>query len=120
MPDKAKPEVYTGERCFVRELVNDAAWPEVSMARCRVERGVTTQRHALDVHEWYVLEQGTGRVMVGSSPDRVVGPGDVVGIPAGTPQCIANVGNNDLVFLCICAPRFRIAGYTALESPGSP
>lgn len=120
MPGKAKPEVYTDERCFIRELVNDPAWPEVSMARCRVERGVTTQRHALDVHEWYVLEQGTGRVTLGGGPERPVGPGDVVGIPAGTPQCIANDGDTDLVFLCICAPRFQSAGYTALESPESP
>lgn len=118
MPDKAKPEVYTDERCFIRELVNDAAWPEVSMARCRVEPGVTTQLHALDVHEWYVLEQGTGRVLVGDGPDRRVGPGDVVGIPAGTAQRIANEGDTDLVFLCVCAPRFRSAGYTSLESPG--
>lgn len=120
MPDKAKPEVYTGERCFIRELVNDAAWPEVSVARCRVERGVTTQRHALDVHEWYVVQEGSGRVEVGDGPERLVGPGDAVAIPAGTPQSIANVGDTDLVFLCICAPRFRPAGYTSLEGPDSP
>ena len=120
MADKSKPEVYTGERCFIRELLNEAGCPEVSVARCRVEPGVTTELHRLDVLEWYVIEQGSGRVMVGDGPDWDVGPGDVVSIPAGTPQCIANIGGADLVFLCICAPRFQSDDYTALECPKQP
>jgi mannose-6-phosphate isomerase-like protein (cupin superfamily) len=36
-------------------------------------------------------------------------------IPAGTPQQIENTGTTDLVFLCVCSPRFRQEGYEALE-----
>ena len=67
MAKKSKPEVWTGERCFITELVNDAAWPEFSLARTRVEPGVTTQLHALPVHEVYVIESGTGRMSVGDA-----------------------------------------------------
>jgi mannose-6-phosphate isomerase-like protein (cupin superfamily) len=42
-------------------------------------------------------------------------PGDVVVIPAGVPQQISNDGDSDLVFYCICTPRFRKAKYEALE-----
>jgi mannose-6-phosphate isomerase-like protein (cupin superfamily) len=43
--------------------------------------------------------------------------GDVVLIPAGKFQRIANVGKDDLVFLCICTPRFEAKHYHDRESP---
>ena len=108
MADKSKPEVYTGERCFIRELLNEAACPEVSVARCRVEPGVTTELHRLDVLEWYVIERGAGQLRVGEAAP----------IPAGTAQQIRNPGDEDLVFLCVCAPRFTPDGYESLETAG--
>ncbi len=115
MAGKAKPEVWTDERCFITELVNDAAWPEFSLARCRVEPGVTTQLHALAVHEFYVLEQGRGRMEVGDGAPFAVSPGDVVTVPQHAAQRITNTGRGDLVFLCVCAPRFLQDRYTPLE-----
>jgi mannose-6-phosphate isomerase-like protein (cupin superfamily) len=113
--DKAKPEVWTEERCFVAELVNEPAWPEFSLARCRVEPGVTTQLHALAVHELYVIEEGSGSVEIDRGGRRRVGPGDVVTIPKHVAQRITNTGTTDLVFLCVCAPRFLQDCYTSLE-----
>lgn len=115
MNDKAKPEVFTDERCFITELVNEAAWPEFSLARCRVEPGVTTQRHSLSVHEFYVIEDGSGRMHLGESDGFEVGPGDVVTIPKDCAQRITNTGTTDLLFLCVCAPRFWQECYTSLE-----
>jgi mannose-6-phosphate isomerase-like protein (cupin superfamily) len=43
-----------------------------------------------------------------------VRPGDVVVIPAGVAQSIANTSARDLVFYCICTPRFTPACYEAL------
>jgi mannose-6-phosphate isomerase-like protein (cupin superfamily) len=43
-----------------------------------------------------------------------VGPGAIVVIPAGTPQQITNPGTTDLVFHCICTPRFTPGCYEAL------
>lgn len=115
MTAKPKPEVYTGERCYVRELVNEADWPEVSVADCRVEPGVTTQLHALGVHEVYLVRSGEGRMRRGDAAPFDVGPGDVITIGKGTAQSIENRGAGDLVFACICAPRFLQDCYTSLE-----
>ena len=35
-------------------------------------------------------------------------------IPAGVPQRITNNRDEDVVFYCICTPRFRPDGYEAL------
>ena len=115
MEDKAKPEVWTSERCYITELVNDDAWPEFSVARCRVEPGVTTQLHALSVHEVYVIQSGTGLMSVGDGAPCAVGPGDAVTIPKQVSQRIRNTGTEDLVFVCVCTPRFSQNCYTSLE-----
>jgi mannose-6-phosphate isomerase-like protein (cupin superfamily) len=115
MADKSKPEAWTGERCFITELVNDAEWPAFSLARCRVEPGVTTELHALSVLEFYVVERGSGRMRIGDAPPFEIGPGDTVTIPHQAAQSVANTGNEDLVFLCLCTPRFLPDCYTSLE-----
>jgi mannose-6-phosphate isomerase-like protein (cupin superfamily) len=115
MFEKAKPEFWTDERCYIAEFVNDPAWPEFSLARCRVEPGVTTQRHALSVHEVYLIREGTGMMYVGGDPPFEVGPGDSVTIPKHVAQRITNTGDGDLVFDCLCSPRFKPDSYTSLE-----
>lgn len=108
-------EVDTAERCGITELVNDADVPEVSLARARVAPGVTTQLHVLDVREVYVVLSGTGLMRGGQEATIAVEAGDCIDIPAGTAQQITNTGADDLVFLCLCAPRFRWSGYRSLE-----
>lgn len=115
MAGKPKPEVYTVERCYITELLNEQAWPEVSLARARVRPGITTQRHALSVAEWYVIESGSGLVSVGEAEPWEVAAGSVVTIPLGVAQRIENTGPDDLIFLCLCAPRFLQDCYTPLE-----
>lgn len=53
---------------------------------------------------------------MGDAAPAQVRPLDVVAIAAGTPQCITNVGTADLIFLCVCTPRFRKETYLNLES----
>ena len=115
MVDKAKPEVWTDERCYIKELVNEPDWPEFSLARCRVEPGITTQLHALTVHEVYLVRDGTGLMYLGDEEPFAVGPGDTVTIPKRVPQRITNTGDGDLVFECLCSPRFWQECYTSLE-----
>ena len=111
MPD----EFYTRERCFITELLNSPATPSFSIARCRVEPGVLTELHRLAVAEWYVVESGEGEVSVGDADGRMIGPGEVIAIPAGVPQQVRNTGPGPLQFLCVCTPRFTPAGYEPLE-----
>jgi mannose-6-phosphate isomerase-like protein (cupin superfamily) len=115
MAGKPKPEVYTAERCYITEVLNKQAWPEVSLARARVLPGVTTQLHMLSVAEWYIIESGSGRVWVGDAEPWAVEAGAVVTIPSGVAQRIENTGRDDLIFLCLCAPRFLQDCYTPLE-----
>ncbi|MCH7503985.1 MAG: cupin domain-containing protein, partial [Proteobacteria bacterium] len=94
MADKSKPastiEVRTGERCYITEFINDPGTPEVSVARYRVEPGVTTQLHSLSVIEWYIVESGHGEMRLGDDPPLRLSPGDTVMIPAGAEQQITN------------------------------
>lgn len=117
MVNQAKPgeEVWTVERCYITELLNDAGQPEVSIARTRVEPGVTTQLHLLSVSEWYVIESGYGLMRIGDESPFSVKPGDTVTIPKHAPQQISNNGHEDLIFLCVCTPKFSPECYTSLE-----
>ncbi|MEM7765505.1 MAG: cupin domain-containing protein [Pseudomonadota bacterium] len=113
------PEFWTDERCFITELVNVESLPNASLARCRVEPGTLTQKHALTVREWYVIIAGTGEMFVGDARSFPVAPGDVVDIPANTSQQIHNTGEHDLVFHCLCMPRFSETCYRSLEDDPS-
>mgnify|MGYP001818382369 FL=1 len=117
MTREAKPtaEIWTIERCYITELLNAENQPEVSLARARVEPGITTQLHQLSVHEWYVIESGQGLMRVGDEAPYPVGPGDTVTVPKHAAQQITNSGPDDLSFLCICAPKFSQECYTSLE-----
>lgn len=108
--------IFTAERCFIRELVNSVQHPHASLAHCRVEPGVLTERHRLSVDEWYVLLSGRGEMSLGDATPFEVVAGDTLFIPAGTPQQIRNTGDDDLCFHCLCQPRFTPACYQGLES----
>lgn len=105
-------EYYFVEGCYINELSNSADDPAVSIARARVLPGVSTRWHRLrDIVERYVVLAGTGRVEVGELPAQEVRVGSVVLIPALCRQRITNVGDEDLVFLAICSPRFQPEAY---------
>jgi mannose-6-phosphate isomerase-like protein (cupin superfamily) len=109
-------EYYFREGCYINELANTEDDPAVSIARARVAPGIVTRWHSLrDTVERYVILSGTGRVEAGNLPAQEVRAGDVVVIPALCRQRIENVGNDDLVFLAICSPRFRPENYEDLE-----
>lgn len=109
-------EVLTEERCHILELSNSADDPEMSIARARVEPGVTTRWHrVVDTLERYVILDGVGRMEIGDYPPQEVQAGDVVMIPPSVRQRIANIGTGDLVFLAICTPRFKPDSYEDAE-----
>ena len=112
-PDEAS-EFPTRERCAILEAWNTDLDPAVSIARARVAPGVTTELHTVDVDERYVIVGGAGEVRIDGLASERVAAGDVVVIPAGTAQQVANVLDEDLVFYCICSPRFRRDAYHAV------
>ena len=109
-------EFYTPEGCFINELSNIDADPEASIARVRVPPGVTTKWHrVIGITERYVILSGAGRVEVGNLPPQIVAPSDVALIPPGCRQRIANLGEEDLIFLAVCTPRFRPEAYEDID-----
>jgi mannose-6-phosphate isomerase-like protein (cupin superfamily) len=112
----AAREFYTPEQCYIIELSNTTDDPEVSIARARVEPGITTRQHrVVGTAERYVILEGKGLVEVGTLAPQEVGPGDIVLIPPSCAQRISNIGDRDLIFLAICSPRFSVEAYEDLE-----
>ena len=105
-------ESYTPEGCYITESHNTPDDPDASIARARVEPGITTRWHRLkNTAERYYIVQGRGRAEIGQLPPQEVNAGDIVLIPPGRPQRITNTGAEDLIFLAICTPRFQDAAY---------
>ena len=109
-------EVYIEEGCHIVELHNLETDADCSIARARPEPGKTTRLHCLHgIIERYVIIEGEGEVIVGDQPPQAVRELDVVNIPAGVSQSISNMARTDLIFLCICTPRFVAENYQDLE-----
>lgn len=114
-PDPAD-EFFIEEGCHILENANSPADEAVSIARARVAPGVSTAWHWLEgITERYLILAGRGLAEVGDLPPTEVGPGDVVLIPADVRQRITNIGADDLVFSCICSPRFRAECYRGVD-----
>ena len=109
-------ETWIEEGCHIVELHNTEMDAECSIARARLEPGRTTRLHCLHgTVERYVIIEGAGEVIVGDQLPQTVRELDVVNIPAGAPQSISNTARIDLIFLCICTPRFVAEKYQDLE-----
>ncbi|MDN5872279.1 MAG: cupin domain-containing protein [Nitrococcus sp.] len=112
-------ERYTQEQCHIVETSNTPEDPRVSIARARVEPGVTTRWHRLiGIAERYYILTGSGQMELGDLPAQTVHPGDMVRIPPACHQRITNKGSDDLIFLAICSPRFTSDAYEDLEPDG--
>ena len=98
---ESKDEFYTEERCHIIELLNLPEDRSQSVARARVEPGVTTAWHRVkDTMESYYILSGKGRAEIGDEVVQIMEPHSILKIPANMPQRITNLGNEDLVFLC--------------------
>lgn len=114
LPTQEEKEYYTEERCHIIELFNQTGNPG-SIARARVEPGITTALHSLDGLECYYILSGTGAMEIDGREMGEVSAGDTIVIPEKSPQRITNTGEEDLIFLCFCAPRFIPENYHNLE-----
>lgn len=105
-------EFFTREGCYITEIINDKELPAFSVAMARVQPGVITETHALNsTDEVYYILSGRGEMEVGGEMLGVVQERDCVFIPRNSSQRIRNIENHDLVFLCICVPRFETDNY---------
>ena len=111
-------EFYIPEGCYITEVSNSSDDPGLSIARARVEPGVTTRWHCLNgITERYFIIGGRGLMEVGELPPQEVAAGDVVLIPPRCRQRITNSGAVDLIFLAVCTPRFCNEAYEDIDQP---
>ncbi len=109
-------EFHISENCYITELSNTADDPDVSIAKARVEPGVTTQWHRLvGTTERYYIISGKGIAEIGKLLPQEVNAGDMLLIPPMCRQRISNIGSEDLIFLAICTPRFSNDAYEDIE-----
>ena len=114
LPTLQEKEYYTEERCHIIELFNQPG-NAGSIAQARVAPGVTTVLHSLDGLECYYILSGKGEMEINGKEMGPVKTGDTVVIPKNAPQRISNTGEEDLLFLCFCVPRFISENYQSLE-----
>jgi len=109
---KPKDEFYTEEKCHILEIINAPDVSAFSLAQARVEPGVTTAWHSVkDTDEVYYILEGTGEMEIGDSFKKIINKGETVLIPKNQKQRITNIGEADLIFLCVCTPRFLPENY---------
>ena len=114
---KPDTEFSTPESCFITEIHNRGDDDGCSIARARVAPGVTTQLHSLTgIEERYIILDGEAVVEIDGGAPVVLRPLDVAVIAAGATQRITNTGTRDLIFVCVCTPRFRPESYVNLET----
>ena len=117
IPENKSAEFATRERCQIKEILNDDKSPNLSIARCRVLPGITTELHSLSgTAETYLIENGEGLMDDGRCSPLPVEAGDCISISPGHAQRIKNTGTGELKFLVICTPRFKPACYASKES----
>ena len=108
-------EFYLEERCYITEILNSDLHPDISISKARVEPGVTTKLHRLkNTGEKYYILSGSGLTEVDGKISEVK-TGDLVMIPENVSQRITNIGAVDLIFLCVCTPRFEMENYEEVQ-----
>lgn len=112
--DKSE-EYLTDEGCHIIEILNNTRSESISIAQARVEPGVKTRLHTLKgTSEIYYIISGEGVATVDQESKTLL-VGDCIVIQPNKPQCIENTGVIDLIFLCICQPRFQFSNYKDVE-----
>lgn len=114
--DRCRPFI-TEDGSEIRELLAHRNSPlrNQSLAEATLRAGQSTRAHFHPkAEEIYYILQGQGRMRM-NREERLVGPGDAVAIPPGTPHKIFHQGSEDLVFLCCCAPGYEAADVVFTE-----
>ena len=85
-PTDEHSEFSTEERCHIIELLNLPSDRSQSVARARVEPGVTTAWHRLkNTSECYYILSGTGRAEIGEAMEQEMTAHSLIKIPPNTP-----------------------------------
>ncbi len=97
--------------CKIKELIHpqtDSVETSYSLAHGRIASGESGELHHLDKsNEVYFILRGEGRIRVGQELTTIV-EGMTIFVPKGEKQQLTNIGEEDLEFLCIVEPYWRM------------
>ncbi|MHA1954621.1 MAG: cupin domain-containing protein [Candidatus Heimdallarchaeaceae archaeon] len=106
-----------GDNTILKELFNpltDDMTLRYSLAHAVVKPGEITYNHRLRASEVYYILQGKS-IMYIDDETAEVKEGQIIYIPPNSKQRIKNIGNNDLIFLCIVDPAWKQEDEEILE-----
>lgn len=98
-----------GDHTELKEVLNPGNLQiniKYSLAHALVRPGQTTLAHRLKSSETYYILSGKGEVCI-NNEIQIVGESELIYIPPMAQQSIKNIGDIDLVFLCICDPAWK-------------
>lgn len=98
----------TKDGSLIRELMHPAIHKNAkqSLAQATIPVDARTQLHRhMRSEELYHITSGQG-CMTLADETFTVSAGDTLCIPPDTAHCIENIGDEDLVILCCCAPAY--------------
>jgi mannose-6-phosphate isomerase-like protein (cupin superfamily) len=102
-------EFIAGDNTILREILHPDKAPldlRYSLAHAKVPIGKTTYLHSLKTSEIYYILEGKGKMFI-NDETAILEPGDTVYIPPLAKQCIENIGDQELVFVCIVDPAWK-------------
>lgn len=108
---------YAGDNTWLREILHPDKAPlnlRYSLAHAVVKPGLTSFLHSLKTSEVYYILQGEGMMHIDDEHEKVK-PGDTIYITPKAMQFISNIGNSDLIFICIVDPAWRVEDEIILE-----
>lgn len=103
-------EIIAGDNTILRETLsgrNDPVQCRYSLAHARLLPGKKSLRHALKTTEVYYIIKGRGMMHIGDEKQEV-GERDTIYIPPESIQYIENIGDQELEFICIVDPAWRV------------
>ncbi len=106
-PDK---RFFAGDLSLLQELLHSKEKElsiRYSLAHVIVKPGEHTLPHRLKSSEVYYILKGRGTMCI-EREQASIGPGETVYIPPLAVQHVENSGEDDLEFLCIVDPAWRI------------
>ena len=115
------PGFLAGDKTRLREYLHPDKQPvavRYSLAHATLKPGGMSLKHRLSVSVVYFNIEGEGLMFIEDESRRVTA-GDVVYLPPHCVQCIRNMWEGDLMFLCIVDPAWK-QEYERVEEAEAP